>query len=125
MSPHGVFHDPKSAASLPDAVESASSRWSAVACASAYSSTDVPAFRASAATIFPSSSPQYTASDVAAEFADQRRSQERRSAIWSASFFLSGSEDAFESHAAVRAGIDCWNAGRELSYAAAMSDSTV
>ena len=49
--------------------------------------------------------PQYTASDVGMDVADQRRSQLRSMAICSDSFALSGSLAGASSHALISAGI--------------------
>src|SRR4249920_3501206 len=67
MSPHGVFHLPKSAASLSDAAASESSRCCGVAFVSMNSYTGTPALRASAVTRVHKSSPQNVASDCGTE----------------------------------------------------------
>ena len=64
MSPHGVSHLPKSAASLSTAAASEARRCSPVAFVRRKSYTDIPPLRASGATRVHTSSPQNTATDV-------------------------------------------------------------
>src|SRR5436305_12462757 len=72
ISPHGVFHEPKSDASLSDAAASAARRSVGVARVMTYWSADIPACRASRATRPVISSPQNTASDVGTELTAHR-----------------------------------------------------
>src|ERR1700679_651652 len=99
ISPHGVFHVPKSAASLSDAAESDCRSCSADALLAMYSSAESPDLFASSATCRRMPSPQKTASDVGMEATPQRKSQVRSRLICSVSFGLSGLASEAPSHA--------------------------
>src|SRR5690242_564 len=88
ISPHGVFQLPKSAVSLSTAPDSDSNSWS---------SDGWSPYR-------PTSSPQYTATDVATESVDHRRSQRRSTSNGAASFVLSGLVRGARSQAVTRDG---------------------
>src|SRR5262249_37321458 len=88
ISPQGVFQLPKSAVSRADAAASASSFCAGVALVGSSVSVVAPAGRGARATRRPTSSPQYTASEVGTDAVDQRRSQLRSWAICSASRLL-------------------------------------